>query len=76
MDGGHMEITCTNVPVKCEFVHFSIREENAQKYLKTVRTESASKDGTYYPQIIILMESNYSRDAVPGWGRAGGRALG
>lgn len=39
--------------------------------LRLCRPESASKDGTYYPQIIIIMGSNYSNseDAVPGPGQ-------
>lgn len=53
--------------IKHEFVFTSAsRRKKLREYFKTVRTESASEGGTYHPQIIIIMGSNYFKDAVPG----------
>lgn len=52
---------------KHQFVFISAsRRKKLRKYFNTVKTESASEDGTNYPQIIIIMESNYIKDAVQG----------
>lgn len=46
--------------IKHEFVFSSAsRRRKLRKYFKTMRTESASEGGTYHPQIISIMGSNY-----------------